>query len=351
MAAKDKPSPPTDPTPRDNLPERMEKAAAEEPNPWEPVPPPPDAEWTPVPRPGEHHEDEEEAEAEEAPSPTGITDRPPSGPGGILSRGPFQAEPGRSATTGLSASGIPAGGTVNFEVPTPELRVEGSPPEGGTVNFEVGQRKADATPAADESGEQLPPIAPFPYMRVSPIGTLSKGAVQAEPARTEGPPVEANIGRVIVTHRQEVLENGPVLKEAVNEVLAWYEQNRPNDEETQQFVGQLERLSTELDTYLAIIQKGPSESEAETAGKSLFEKILSSIEVFEDTTTGDKFVRLTACAALLGMATLAAPTVTPYMTVPLLTACVFPKEAKKAASLLTAVESLYKRVFGGSQSQ
>lgn len=158
--------------------------------------------------------------------------------------------------------------------------------------------------------------------------------------RTGSPRREESVGRTIITRRQEILEAGPGVKATIDEVLAYYEKNPPNDPDTQQLVKQLEMLSTGLDTYLAMLQTPPSEAKAERAGKSLFKKALSAIKAFEKTYTGEKVVRVTACVAILGAAGLAAPMVSPYLTIPLMGAYVFPEETKVATGLFKVLKGL-----------
>jgi len=154
------------------------------------------------------------------------------------------------------------------------------------------------------------------------------------------PPGGESVGRTIVARRQEILETGPGLKATIDEILVWYGENPPNDPDTQKFVERLGTLSTGLDTYLAMLRAGPTEAKAERAGRSLFKKALSAIKSLEKSTAGDKFLRLTMYAGVLGTAAIAAPMVSPYLTVPLMTACVFPAETKVATGLFNVLKDL-----------
>jgi hypothetical protein len=209
-----------------------------------------------------------------------------------------------------------------------ELRAESGPSPGGTFTAELG-------PIEMKAGDEVGARANAAGWRKAAAGTPIVG-------KTLG---EESVGRAIVSHRQEILESGPGLKEAIKEVLAYYDENLPNDPDIQQFVVRLRTLSNELDTYLAMLQTEPTdETEAEHAGNSLFKEVLSAIKELEKTTTGDKFVRLTACAVLLALAAIAAPMVSPYLTVPLMTSCVFPKETMVATGLFKVVEGIARRV-------
>jgi hypothetical protein len=170
-------------------------------------------------------------------------------------------------------------------------------------------------------------------------------AIRAEPRSAE-----RSIGQAILQRRDEILGRAPALRDATNEILARYDSAIPNDVPTQEFVAQLRTLSDGLDDYIAVLEAEPSEREAEAAGISLFEKVLSCIEAFEKTSTGDKVIRLAACSALLGLATMAAPIIAPWVTFPIMTACVFPGETGKAVSLFKILSSRASTLFQGSQS-
>lgn len=144
---------------------------------------------------------------------------------------------------------------------------------------------------------------------------------------------KGRVGQAIIRHRNEILEQAPALKEAADEILAKYERDIPNDEATQDFVAKLRDLSTGIDEYVLALETEPTEAEAEDAGLSLFQKAMSCIEALEKTGTGDRLSRLAVCTALLGVAAISAPIITPYISFPLMTACVFPEETGKAVSL------------------
>jgi len=190
--------------------------------------------------------------------------------------------------------------------------------------------------------------------RMSPMGTpmsdfdpVEDGAVAGvEPLAeewTSRPRREESVGRTIITHRQEILETGPGIKATIDEILVWYDENPPNDPDTQKFVEQLGTLSTGLDTYLAMLQAEPTETEAEAVGRSLFEKALSTIKAFEETYTGNKIIRVSTCVAILGIAGIAAPMLAPWITVPLMGAYVFPEETKVATGLFTTLKDIAKK--------
>lgn len=124
MAAKDKPPPPTDPTPREILPVDTRKSAAEEPTTWQTVPPPPKAEWTRILRPGERQEEAEEA-AQVAAAKTLAH---------LVSKGAVQAEPARSETSSSSPSSTSEDATADLELPS--LQMGGEAVVGGTAAAE-----------------------------------------------------------------------------------------------------------------------------------------------------------------------------------------------------------------------
>lgn len=169
-----------------------------------------------------------------------------------------------------------------------------------------------------------------------PAGDLEFKGYAPEVSQTQ----KVTLGHSVHLRRAEILQKAPVVKGSIAHILAHYEISRPNDAETQAFVVNLRALSKSVDEFVLAVKSSPTEREAGEASLSVFSRLIAAIEALESTRIGNNILRLSTASALVGVVVLAAPTLTPVVSFPILSACVFPEEAGKVVKILKSIAKL-----------